>query len=742
MARVVDCWPSSDDEQPEVKTSLTNALLAKSVNPIAMSKISSQKDLVPKSTSKPRRVRRLDGSALLTSGNVLLQKFDASRHEDSPRRSPVKRGNLHKDESSLQSSIFDDDTPLDCSPTKRGAPLKETSMIQPSIFDQDDAPPATVRTSRIRRTRLIQSFQDDSEDEDSQPSMLSIKPLHFGPLRVDPAHRLRIPSLADASSSSHEQVKPDAQSDKTVEAEQNLVDAQLASEFQAISLADQDSLEQKACEANDTTCAGTDFSNTSDDVDSSGSSAGSNNDSAGDLSQPSVQESSVTTLAVSSSNSTLVSDSQSLIPSKRILSPKKTGSLNHQAYTYTGEAKMKPTASLFRPSTRPREAEKDGSKVSSIDLTNELSKLRLDIFESSDQENELLPETPSKPRKTKRIVSLNKPTGLPKTLNKPTDDAFWDQDVVNDWNDKHSPRKPSLSSSTMGNVSRSPTKEGKKSFNAKKHTIASDFLQELDEQITQGRISQLAESTGGVSLVWSKTLNTTAGRANWKRETIRTKNASGEEVSVQYKHHASIELAEKVINDENRLCNVVAHEFCHLANFMINGITNNPHGKEFKVWAAQCSRAFGSRGIEVTTKHTYDIDYKYVWECVSCGSEFKRHSKSIDPLRHRCGTCKNTLKQVRPVPRGSAKPSDYQVFMKEQMKIVKSENPDTPQKDIMRIIAEKWAGRPKLVREPAVDIQEHKGNGDSTHAQLGDEEVQVSEMVVSEIIDLTLDTSA
>ena len=33
-----------------------------------------------------------------------------------------------------------------------------------------------------------------------------------------------------------------------------------------------------------------------------------------------------------------------------------------------------------------------------------------------------------------------------------------------------------------------------------------------------------------------------------------------------------------------RLINVLAHEYCHLANFMISGIKNNPHGKEFKEW--------------------------------------------------------------------------------------------------------------------------------------------------------------
>jgi predicted SprT family Zn-dependent metalloprotease len=216
---------------------------------------------------------------------------------------------------------------------------------------------------------------------------------------------------------------------------------------------------------------------------------------------------------------------------------------------------------------------------------------------------------------------------------------------------------------------------------------------QLDEQITEGQIASLSESTGGVKLNWTKSLNTTAGRANWKRETVRTKQADGTETDVRYKHHASIDLAEKVIDDESRLLNVIAHEFCHLANFMVSGITNNPHGKEFKSWAAKCSRAFGHRGIKVTTKHTYEIDFKYIWECVSCGHEHKRHSKSIDPARHRCGKCKDELKQTRPVPRATGGKTAYQMFVKEQMRVVRDENPGATQREVMKLIGEKWKAR-------------------------------------------------
>jgi len=334
--------------------------------------------------------------------------------------------------------------------------------------------------------------------------------------------------------------------------------------------------------------------------------------------------------------------------------------------------------------------------------------------------------------KPKGLASPKKAQRIPSTPHAPHTDDFWSQDVVNDWNDEYSPRKtpkPPAKSLFSKNISlpddvrlspkkSSPVKrdrikkDTKKAFSEAKHTLAESFLIELDNAITNGEVAKLAMSTGGVKIIWSKKLNTTAGRANWKRETVRSSTLvgpDGKPVST-FRHHAAIELAEKVIDDEDRLLNVIAHEFCHLANFMISNIKTNPHGKEFKAWASKVSRQFGDRGIEVTTKHSYEIDYKYIWECENCGLEFKRHSKSIDPARHRCGSCKAKLVQTRPVPRNGGTVSEYQMFLKENMKIVKKENPKSPQKDILGLVGKKYqefkANKAAGKSEESVEITE------------------------------------
>lgn len=332
------------------------------------------------------------------------------------------------------------------------------------------------------------------------------------------------------------------------------------------------------------------------------------------------------------------------------------------------------------------------------------------------------PQSPSK----SRLVSPSKTkTRIPTPpISRQSLDGFWSPSEVNAWNDKHSPQKtirspkknpffqdsfnePTFPTSSPKKSTQSPTKrtqasqeaQAKKAFSTRKHALAESFLAELDQTITAGQIQSLSASTGGVRLIWSKTLNSTAGRANWRRETTKTRSDAASPPVVTHKHHASIELAEKVIDDENRLLNVLAHEFCHLANFMVSGIKDRPHGAEFKAWGAKCTAAFADRGVQVTTKHSYQIDYKYVWRCTTeeCRAEFKRHSKSIDPKRHTCGSCRGTLQQVKPVPRGGGagvvggKVGGYAGFVKQHFAEVKKSLPaGASQKEVMEAVGRKY----------------------------------------------------
>ncbi|KAF2459474.1 SprT-like family-domain-containing protein [Lineolata rhizophorae] len=334
---------------------------------------------------------------------------------------------------------------------------------------------------------------------------------------------------------------------------------------------------------------------------------------------------------------------------------------------------------------------------------------------------------PTSPSKTK-LISPSKKGRIPPTPHRPSNEAFWNQAFTNDWNDEYSPRKkpespkkqkfgksgpgsgPDSEETSMEPkaMQKSPTKrdrkaiEARKQFEIQKHALADTFLKELDDKITGGKVAEMTKEKGGVRIVWSKKLNSTAGRAHWRKEGKKTKGVDGTIVA-QYWHDAWIELAEKVIDDEERLINVIAHEFCHLANYIVSGIKDKPHGQQFKAWGKKVGAAFGGRGVEVTTTHSYKIDYKYIWACSKCGHEYKRHSKSIDPKRHCCAKCKSLLIQTKPVAR-SAGPSEYQLFVKAHFQRVKKENGGASHGAVMEILGRMYRESKAGKTEPVSSV--------------------------------------
>ena len=340
------------------------------------------------------------------------------------------------------------------------------------------------------------------------------------------------------------------------------------------------------------------------------------------------------------------------------------------------------------------------------------------------------PRSPSKLKSPSKLLSPSMRDHIARSSHRQSTDAFWDLNTVNEWHDINSPKKAPTASPRKKGLARfqlwsddsndetsrisdnslpspcdSPTKlrsplkspekvekkriaEEKKIEKARKTTfdltkkeMAQELLNELDAKIAEGKIGVLAASTGGVNINWSNTLRSTAGRANWRRTVTKSsgspiKGKVSEGPGIKVEHFANIELAEKVIDCEERLVNTLAHEFCHLANFMVSNIRDQPHGASFKSWAAKVTKHLRKsenelwRKVEVTTKHNYAINHKYLWVCVGrdktkvmeflnmdevegCGAEYGRHSKSIDPEKSRCGRCKGKLVQVRPKPRMS-----------------------------------------------------------------------------------------
>ncbi|EME27830.1 uncharacterized protein Gasu_46520 [Galdieria sulphuraria] len=135
-----------------------------------------------------------------------------------------------------------------------------------------------------------------------------------------------------------------------------------------------------------------------------------------------------------------------------------------------------------------------------------------------------------------------------------------------------------------------------------------------------------------VSTCWSKTLNTTAGRTCFQNKRLDNN---------QMERTVSIQISIKVVDRGERLLSTLAHEMCHAAQWIIDGVAKPPHGREFQRWSEEFKKTLPF--VQVNVKHSYNIVYKYIYFCQSCGLQYGRHSKSIDTCRQRCGRCKGQL---------------------------------------------------------------------------------------------------
>ena len=218
--------------------------------------------------------------------------------------------------------------------------------------------------------------------------------------------------------------------------------------------------------------------------------------------------------------------------------------------------------------------------------------------------------------------------------------------------------------------------QASREFKRARDDIANDMFRTFDHAFCDGR---LADTT---TVTWSKTLNTTAGITRMKQS---------RQTGMRY---AEIELAIKVLDNEERLRQTLVHEICHAAAFVIDGVSKPPHGDCFKKWANRAMDRIP--GVIVTTKHDYEIKYSHFWTCSDCGLIYKRHSKSIDVKRHRCGRCKGDLfvSTEDGMPKKARAASKYQIFVRENSAAVraslKQRHGSVPQAEVLQECARLW----------------------------------------------------
>ena len=119
----------------------------------------------------------------------------------------------------------------------------------------------------------------------------------------------------------------------------------------------------------------------------------------------------------------------------------------------------------------------------------------------------------------------------------------------------------------------------------------------------------------------------------------------------------------------------------------------------------------------------------------TCGIEYKRHSKSIDPARHLCGSCKGRLVQVQPAPRKECKRSDYRDFVKKEHERVRRENPSAGFGEIMAILGREFRENKRI----EVEKVRNSKPADEPLIQTGLDTVDGLNSMVSKLVTLSLD---
>mmetsp|Transcript_7303 Transcript_7303/g.17216 ORF Transcript_7303/g.17216 Transcript_7303/m.17216 type:complete len:472 (-) Transcript_7303:1351-2766(-) len=235
----------------------------------------------------------------------------------------------------------------------------------------------------------------------------------------------------------------------------------------------------------------------------------------------------------------------------------------------------------------------------------------------------------------------------------------------------------------------------KHAFKTKRESITQELFNEFNKKAFGGKLES-------VLVQWSTKLRTTAGLTRLR------KSGQNMRPGVPLQRVATIELSTKVLDSQERLESTLLHEMVHAAAWILDNQCKPPHGKYFWKWARIAMRAVS--GIEVTTTHSYEIEYKYAWACSKPGCSFlvKRQSRSVDVKKHCCGRCKGRLVEVdaktaktNRKEKKRAPPSGYNLFVKEQSKVVRKKlmniqrgegrvNPKVSQSDVMKECARLW----------------------------------------------------
>ncbi|XP_016308735.1 acidic repeat-containing protein-like [Sinocyclocheilus anshuiensis] len=189
-----------------------------------------------------------------------------------------------------------------------------------------------------------------------------------------------------------------------------------------------------------------------------------------------------------------------------------------------------------------------------------------------------------------------------------------------------------------------------------------------------------SELPADMSVSWNKKMCKTAGYCISGQE-----RGSGE-------RYARIELSVKVCDSADRLRDTLVHEMCHAATWLINNV-HDGHGPFWRLYARKAMLAHPELPM-VSRCHSYDINFKYQYQCNRCKNTIGRHSKSLDTTKFVCALCTGQLVLLTPSkPRA---PAPFATFVKENYSSARQELEGQSHAEVMRKLSADFASKTRL----------------------------------------------
>ncbi|XP_063793231.1 germ cell nuclear acidic protein-like [Pseudophryne corroboree] len=225
-----------------------------------------------------------------------------------------------------------------------------------------------------------------------------------------------------------------------------------------------------------------------------------------------------------------------------------------------------------------------------------------------------------------------------------------------------------------------PTSLYVKNFKQKKHELTTKLYRLYNCTIFEQQLPDL-------EIIWNKKMRKTAGYC-----------VTGQKKLPTLHRYARIELSEKVCDSADRLRDTLIHEICHAATWLINGVRDG-HGQYWRFYARKATLLHPELPM-VTRCHTYEINYKFTYECSRCKNTIGRHSKSLDTERFVCSLCKGKLTLLTPTGKDGSpscnRITPFAKFVKDNYGSTKKEMAGMSHAEVMRKLSADFSTKTKI----------------------------------------------